>query len=86
MKKIYEACGIPLDNEKKQKGLSHRFRHGYAMYLLEQNITIDQVKVLMRHKSINSTLQYTKPTLNEIIKIKLNIEQEINKEEVMLYE
>lgn len=86
LKKIYEACGIPLDNEKKQKGLSHRFRHGYAMYLLEQNINIDQVKVLMRHKSINSTLQYTKPTLNEIIKIKLNIEQEINKEEVMLYE
>lgn len=74
LKEIYRECGINIDIGYKENNLSHRFRHGYAMYLMYRYKGIDEnqkltfVKGQLRHESIASTLIYTRPDERQSLK------------------
>ncbi len=85
LKKVFKAAHIELDVKHKKNNLSHRFRHGYAMFMIEEmKMEIHQVQVLMRHKSIESTRIYYNPKeetiLNHSKEIQENILKKINVE------
>lgn len=69
MKKLFIECGIPLSNDGgKRDGLCHRLRHGFAMYQITYNhVKIEQLKELMRHRSLESTQVYYTPETSDII-------------------
>lgn len=59
LKDAFIANGISIDGDFKKDNLSHRFRHGYAMYLFEVlKKPIQDVMDDMRHRSIQSTMIY----------------------------
>ena len=67
LRKIFTACGIPVDKGTRQNNCSHRFRHGYAMFLTNTlHLSDFDVKTLMRHKHISTTAVYHKPTAEDI--------------------
>ena len=69
LKEIFIANNLAVDKDVKKNNLSHRFRHGYAMYLIDkEGRSIEYVKDKMRHSSINSTLVYYNPTEEEKLK------------------
>lgn len=63
----FRAAGIPVDEGVRQSNLSHRLRHGYAMFLT-RDLGLDEftVRTLMRHKSFTSTEVYLKVTPDDI--------------------
>lgn len=76
LKEIFIANNLSIDKEVKKNNLSHRFRHGYAMYLIdEEKRSIEYVKDKMRHSSINSTLVYYNPREEEKLKNTRSIEE-----------
>lgn len=61
LKNYFIEAEIPLDNDIKEKNLSHRFRHGFAMYhahFSKHPWTALKLRDAMRHRSIQSTLIY----------------------------
>lgn len=69
LKVMFESVGVQVDKGKKRNNLSHRFRHGYAMYLIEElNKDITYVKNELRHRSIHSTMKYYNPKEETILK------------------
>lgn len=67
LRKIFAASGIHVDSRARKTNLSHRFRHGYAMYLIyETKLSAFEVKVLMRHRSLKSIEPYNLPTAEDI--------------------
>ncbi|MDO4805176.1 MAG: site-specific integrase [Lachnospiraceae bacterium] len=61
LKKYFEEAGIPIDRDTKEGNLSHRFRHGFAMFhahFSEHPWTALKLQHAMRHRSIRSTLIY----------------------------
>ena len=67
LREIFKKSGIKLDSEKKEHNLSHRFRHGYAMYLARVlHYPVEKIQKRLRHKSIKSTLVYFRPTEYDI--------------------
>lgn len=80
LKEIFIANNLSVDKEVKKNNLSHRFRHGYAMYLIdEEKRSIEYVKDKMRHSSINSTLVYYNPREEEKLKNTRSIEEVLRK-------
>ncbi|MDU7364098.1 site-specific integrase [Clostridium sp.] len=68
LKTYFNKCNIRVDEENKSVNLSHRFRHGYAMYLIvNEKKSIEYVKTELRHRSIASTLIYYNPTEEDIL-------------------
>jgi integrase len=66
LKRVFVDVGISIDEDTKRDNLSHRFRHGYAMYLIQHlKKELIEVKDLMRHKSLSSTAIYFNPTQKE---------------------
>lgn len=83
IKDIFNCVGIVIDKNNKKNNLSHRFRHGYAMYLIKvENKSIEYVKEMMRHASLQSTLIYYNPTedekLEDIKRIEEKLRNDIN--------
>ena len=73
LKVYFKECDIDVDTEKRKLNLSHRFRHGFAMYhaqFKDSPVSALSLQHLLRHKSINSTSVYYNPT--EKMKIKEN--------------
>ena len=78
LKSIFYDLGIPVDYEVRKNNLSHRFRHGFAMFLIKnEKKSIEYVQKQMRHKSITSTLVYYNPEEQEILKDTLKIQKHI---------
>ena len=78
LKSIFNRLNIVVDKGSKKNNLSHRFRHGYAMYLINnENRSIEYVKEKMRHASVQSTMIYYNPTEEEKLKDTKNIEDAI---------
>ena len=74
LREVYKEAGIPVDRGHKVKNLSHRLRHGYAMYLKhERGCDEYEVMVLMRHSSLESQKPYTNPTPEDILRIQERI-------------
>jgi len=78
LKIIFNELNIHVDEGKKSINLSHRFRHGYAMYLIKElNLSLEEVSRYMRHRSISSTYVYYNPTEEEILESSEIIESKI---------
>lgn len=61
LKRYFAKAAIPIDRNTKEGNLSHRFRHGFAMYhahFSEHPWTALKLQHAMRHRSIRSTLIY----------------------------
>lgn len=83
LKEYFNKCNIRVDSENKSINLSHRFRHGYAMYLIvNEKKSIEYVKRELRHRSISSTLIYYNPTEEDI----LEMSKEVNNNLLSLLE
>ena len=73
LKCYFQEAGIPIDMGKKRDNLSHRFRHGCAMYYLrfaEHKLTLEEVSRLLRHRSILTTTIYEKMTYEDELREK----------------
>lgn len=67
LRKIFKESDLTLDKEVRMNNLNHRFRHGFAMYLIK-NFNIDDfdVKTLLRHKVLSSSNKYHNPTPDDV--------------------
>lgn len=80
IRSIFTELGISLDVGVREHNVSHRFRHGFAMFHIQyMNIRAKELAVLMRHTSIGSVMKYYKPTTADKIKIKTNFANELYK-------
>ncbi len=78
IKHVFKSLNIDIDEKNKQNNLSHRFRHGFAMYLIQtQGKSIEYVKNRMRHSSIQSTLIYYNPTEDEKLRAVEDLEKKL---------
>ncbi|MDG0029960.1 site-specific integrase [Priestia sp. Y58] len=78
LKNLFVELEIPIDKGNKRHNLSHRFRHGYAMFLIKDlKKDVTEVQKLMRHKSLASTMMYFNPTEEEILKSTEKIQVEL---------
>ena len=84
LKKYFVEAGIDLDLGYRENNLSHRFRHGFAMlhaHYRKEPVHALQLKLMMRHKSLSSTMKYFNPTQEEEFKIK---EEFVNELETLI--
>lgn len=78
LRSFFQTLDIHTDKASKKTNLSHRFRHGYAMYLINRlNLSLEEVSRYMRHRSITSTYVYYNPTEEEIMAATLTMEEEL---------
>lgn len=71
LREIFIKVGIKIDKNKRENNLNHRFRHGFAMFLVKvKNIQALDLMRLMRHNSLASTVRYYKPTPDDIAILK----------------
>lgn len=68
LKFIFKKLNIACDSKKRKDNLSHRFRHGFAMFLMQEGYPIDEIQRRLRHSNISSTQIYTNPTKEDILK------------------
>lgn len=68
LKFIFKSVGIPCDSKKRRENLNHKFRHGFAMLLIQNGYPLHEVRNYLRHASISSTLVYTNPTEEDTLK------------------
>ncbi len=71
LRDIFQKANIKVDKKTKRHNLSHRFRHGFAVFHVQYMKTkILRLKELMRHRSLKSLERYYKLTIEDKIKIK----------------
>lgn len=62
---------VGVDFGRKKFGLNHRFRHGFAIFLLrEKKLDGYEVMKLMRHHSIESIEPYVKLTTEDVLELR----------------
>lgn len=78
LRKIFKAVDIEVDLDVKEHNLNHRFRHGYAMFNVQhRGIKIVELKELMRHRSIQTTIIYYRPTTSDAVKLKTEFTEDL---------
>lgn len=80
IKSYFIEAGIPLDFGKKESNLSHRLRHGFAMYhahFADRKANEIELKDLMRHEKISSVYIYFNLTAEEELKLKEQFQEEM---------
>lgn len=80
LKEYFSEAGIPIDHDVREKNLSHRFRHGFAMFharFSEHPVAALELSRMMRHKSILSTMVYYNPTFEDEFKTKTEFQNEL---------
>lgn len=71
LRDIFRKSGLFVDDGNKKHNLSHRFRHGFAMFMIRyKNIQPYDLKILLRHTSIQSVFQYYRPTEEDVLQLK----------------
>lgn len=71
LRTIFEKAGLKVDKMHRENNLNHRFRHGFAMFMVKyKHIKIYDLKLLMRHRSIASVQHYYRPTDEDIVELK----------------
>lgn len=73
LKGYFLEAGISIDSGKKTEGLSHRFRHGFAMFYAQFSTKpVDALRLskMMRHRSPVTTMIYYNPTPEDELKMK----------------
>lgn len=80
LKNYFSEAGIPIDHDVREKNLSHRFRHGFAMFharFSNHPVAVLELSRMMRHKSILSTMVYYNPTFEDELKTKTEFQNEL---------
>lgn len=80
LKKYFEEADIPIDRDTKEGNLSHRFRHGFAMYhahFSDHPWTALKLQHAMRHRSIRSTMIYYNLTEEDERREKESMQKEL---------
>lgn len=80
LRRYFVEAGIPIDAEFRENNLSHRFRHGFAMFharFSEHPVNVLELQKMMRHKSISSTMVYYNPTPEDELEIKTAFQTEL---------
>ena len=80
LKNYFSEAGIPIDHDVREKNLSHRFRHGFAMFharFSDHPVAALELSRMMRHKSIMSTMVYYNPTFEDEFKTKTEFQNEL---------
>src|SRR5699024_12787252 len=68
---IFKKAGLNVDKERREINLSHRFRHGFAMFMIRHyKVEAHDLKVLLRHRSINSVQHYYRPTDEDVAEMR----------------
>lgn len=71
LREIFKKAGLNIDRERREINLSHRFRHGFAMFMVRyKKVEALDLKVLLRHRSINSVQHYYRPTDEDIVEMR----------------
>lgn len=80
LKKYFKKANIPIDIDVRDNNLSHRFRHGFAMFharFSKHPADTLSLQKMMRHRSIASTMVYYNPTPEDEFKIKMEFQKEL---------
>ena len=80
LRKYFSQCGLLLDERIRENNLSHRFRHGFAMFharFSSHPVDALALQKLMRHKSLSSTMVYYNPTPEDEHQIKTEFQNEL---------
>lgn len=78
LRKIFNDAGIQVDNKVKENNLSHRFRHGFAMFQVQyRHMDVLELSRLMRHQSVLSTMKYYRPTTSDKLKLKRSYTEDL---------
>ena len=80
LKKYFAEADIPIDHDVREKNLSHRFRHGFAMFharFSDHPVAALELSQMMRHKSVLSTMVYYNPTFEDELKTKTEFQNEL---------
>lgn len=73
LRRIYSLAEIPVDKGGRKTNLSHRLRHGYAMFLRHvAGVPEFEIMTLLRHRSISSTEMYNRPTAEDVRELQLS--------------
>ena len=73
LRDYFTEAGIAVDIDKKDKNLSHRFRHGFAMMharFMDPPTPVYELMKMMHHVCISSTMKYYNPTLEDEVEYK----------------
>lgn len=71
LRTIFTEAGVSVDKGGRQTNLNHRFRHGFAMFMVKyKHIDIYELQILLRHRSLSSVQKYYRPTDDDIIELK----------------
>lgn len=65
LKDLFTKAEIKLDVGRKDKNLSHRFRHGFAMMharFMDPPVPPQELQKMMHHRNLSSTMIYYNPT------------------------
>lgn len=76
----FSDAGLHVDVGVRQSNLSHRFRHGFAMYhahFSDNPKGIMELKDMMRHRSASSTMVYFNPTLQDQLEAKSRYQEDM---------
>lgn len=78
LRELFTEAGIPVDTKSKENNLSHRFRHGFAMFQVEyMHKDILELSHMMRHNSPTSSMKYFRPTISDQIQMKTQFVKEL---------
>lgn len=80
LKKYFMEANIPIDIGVRENNLSHRFRHGFAMFharFSEHPVDVLSLQRMMRHKKISSTMIYYNLTEEDELQIKTEFQNEL---------
>lgn len=71
LRTIFTEAGVSVDKGGRHTNLNHRFRHGFAMFMVKyKHIDIYDLQILLRHRSPSSVQKYYRPTDEDIIELK----------------
>ena len=80
LKKYFQIARIPIDAEIRENNLSHRFRHGFAMFharFSKKPVSVLELQKMLRHRSVSSTMVYYNPTPEDELRTKAEFLNEL---------
>ena len=80
LKHYFELANIPTDKDVRDANLSHRFRHGFAMFharFSDHPVDALVLQKMMRHRNLSSTMVYYNPTAADEFEIKTAFQEDL---------
>ena len=80
LRQYFKECGLTVDLHHRENNLSHRFRHGFAMFHAKYSpnpVDVLRLQKLMRHHSMASTMIYYNPTPEDEREMKAKFQKDM---------